>query len=147
MNPLRTLYGGSSRDEHLLLNLSATAAMTGVAVACLKHGMPCAISAPIGCLLMEHWASPDRDLQENRKVRGYWGKYGDRVKHRSRFSHSLLFGTPLRLVYGFWFALPCVVVFPLWSLAFVLGCVASDCAHYALDINEDWGPLDAIKGR
>ena len=147
MNLLAKLYGGSSRDEHLLLNLSVTAAMTGVAIAWLKHGIPFALAAPLGCLLMEHWASPDRDLQENRVAKGYWEWYGRRVKHRSKWSHSLLIGTPLRLLYGFWFALPCLVVFPWWSLAFVVGAIASDCAHYLLDLNKDWGVREAIFGR
>lgn len=134
MNPLRSLYGGSDRPQHLAINTLATASLTGVAVAFCLHGMPYAVAAPIGCRLFELWASPDRDLQENRKVQGYWGTFGRRVKHHSPYSHSLPLGTPIRLLYGFWFALPCVMVFPMWALWFVLGAIASDFAHFALDI-------------
>jgi hypothetical protein len=147
MNPLRALYGGSDRAHHLALNNLIACSLCGIAGAVYIHGMPWLLAAPFGCWIHERWASPDRDLQENRKVRGYWGKYGDRVKHRCRYSHSLLIGTPLRLLYGYWFALPCVVAFPLPSLAFVAGCIASDCAHYALDFNKHFRPLDAIVGK
>lgn len=149
MNPLAKLYGGSSARHHLKLNADIAAISAGfVGAFCIWAGAASPwLAAPLGVWAMERWASPDRDLQENRTVRGWWEWYGDRVKHRSRWSHSLLFGTPIRLLYGF---APVVLLLPFFASrvgCFVLGCVVSDLAHYALDINQEWGLREAMIGR
>jgi uncharacterized metal-binding protein len=61
----------------------------------------------------EIFATPDND--EAYKVKGfrgfYWTPYARKFKHRSLWSHTLTFGTPMRFCIAYWFPI----------LAFVLG--------------------------
>ena len=145
---LRRIYKGTSREHHKRLNFHTAIFLLGIAIAVFLSSHDLAVfSMYFGCLIQEDWARPDRDEQEHCNIRGYWGWYGDWVKHRNRWSHSLLFGTPARLAYGYWFATPTAIVWPIPAMWFVAGAIAADCAHYALDINKHWGVKDAIFGK
>ena len=160
MTPLRTQYGGSDRPHHLALNRDVTRATTsasriaagGVLLLGIWQGwgiidtfisvLSALILAPIACRTQELWASPDNDEAENWKRRHpfsarYWWLYGVLVHHRSVWSHSVL-GTATRCLYGYWpglllLWLPSSVWMPIMG-AWLVGCIASDAAHYALDI-------------
>jgi uncharacterized metal-binding protein len=101
------------------------------------HCLPAGLLAYSACGLMEHWASPDRDLEENRKwslSKAYWWFYGGRVDHRSIWSHSLLLGLPVRLLWGFWpVLLPIGLLAPTWLAPVLIGAIASDYTHLRLD--------------
>lgn len=152
-------YLDSNRKGHV-----AAAAATGVVVMgySVYSGAP-----PIGITALtifawELYATPDMD-HSSRRVWGsiwrklwvlYWYPYAQCISHRSRWSHSLLFGLPLRLLYGlapFWFwvgyqwwyvgTIPRVLeLFP-----FVLtGCVLADIVHL---VKDGYGPVKVLLGR
>ncbi|MEM6838846.1 MAG: DUF2227 family putative metal-binding protein [Cyanobacteria bacterium P01_C01_bin.120] len=167
---LSDIYGGSNRTQHLALNADVVKDLTiasriaaggvlvlgiwqqwgsvDVLLRCL-----CALTLPpVACRTQELWASPDRDLQENRgkglgKYANYWYLYGRTVKHRSIWSHSAL-GTACRCLYGYWPALgllllPGAVWMPIFG-AWMIGVIASDVAHYALD---NFSPIEMLLGK
>ena len=94
----------SNRKGHLF-----AANITGLmmAGAGLLTVTPWLIASGIAVPLYEKFCSPDMD-HKSRKIKGdlfkrlwliYWSPFKLSVPHRSRWSHSLLFGTPLRFVY------------------------------------------------
>lgn len=97
---------GSSRPGHLF---ASGCVGLGVCVYGIATGSPW--WAMVGAVVpLWEWAcTPDVDLAENRNrsrgsffwrlVCSFWYPYGELTPHRSRFSHSLLIGTPLRLLY------------------------------------------------
>lgn len=86
----------SNRSGHLF-----AAAVTALAI------FPFHPITAVSVFLWELFATCDMDLAENRRPKrlpsklwvGFWYPWGKLVKHRSFLSHSLLIGTPLRLVY------------------------------------------------
>jgi hypothetical protein len=75
----------------------------------------------------EIWATPDCDLAfKVRSFRGwYWSPYSKMLpKHRSIFSHSLLFGSPVRFCIAYW--LPVLTFVLLWNHSVVYGVSQGD---------------------
>lgn len=118
--------------------------------------IPALTITAIAIPLWEFYATPDMD-HASRKVWGsvwrrlwvlYWRPYAKMIGHRSRWSHSLLFGLPLRLSYGLaplWLWLVVEGVGPgeiVWyGLA---GCALADVVHL---IKDGYGPVRIIFGR
>ena len=157
---LQRLYKGSNRRHHLKLSRHLTYACIGCTTIIIFHlqaiyifeqpwrlGLLYIVS--LFCWLQELWASPDRDLQENRNGFNYWHPYGRYVKHRSPWSHSLTLGTTTRFIYGYWplvslfQVLPVSTSIPVVGLAF-LGSLISDAGHLALD---GYGAIEMLNGR
>lgn len=144
----------SGRPEHLTANALAC---TAILIIAQREGTPLiGMVCAAACALVEIMATPDVDLAENRKKQrrehwlwewyrvSYWGPFGLRVAHRSRWSHSLALGLPLRLIYGFWWAaVPVVMLWQqgvisweevwFWGQVVAIGAAASDATHYAMD--------------
>ena len=128
---IRHIMGGTSRTEHLNLNF-CVGIVTGLIGIPLFFHLGWIAMIAVWC--QELWATPDRDVEETRsRAHWYWLLYGRMVPHRHWLSHGPA-GTVLRTVYGWW------PVFLLWPLspavvvAWLVGCVVSDMAHYWLDL-------------
>jgi len=127
---LRRIYGGSNRPHHLRFNSFVA---FWVALAAIAH--PLALVAAIGCWSHERWASPDRDVEDDKTYsEPYWLPYGWAMKHRSFWSHGLIVGTAIRFVYGWWPMLFFLDTFPELIIAWIVGCLISDFAHLLLDL-------------
>ena len=131
---IRKIMGGTSREEHLDLNycVGLVTGLVGLVLTYPYHYL--AVIAMFAVWAQERWATPDRDVEETRaRAHWYWLIYGRIVPHRHWLSHGPV-GTVLRTVYGWW------PVFLLWPLspavvvAWLVGCVVSDMAHYWLDL-------------
>lgn len=140
---LSKFMGGSDRPQHLLLNRIVAVIITAADIALTQN--PVGLITGLACLLMEWWATPDRDIEHKRGQRfghRWWLIYEWFIpNHRHPLSHSLLLGLPLRLLWGTW---PLLLMYlsqdPLWEILqtpwmvrVLLGAIASDCCHYALD--------------
>jgi len=136
MTPLRKLYGGTNRPQHLRLSRHLALAILGGGLFHWPHHADLVIAAAVACICMEGWASSDRDLEENRKPPSwYWLPYGRMVKHRSLWSHGLLIGTVVRLIYGWWWLLvPLWMASPPLFWAWCGGALVNDLGHLALDL-------------
>lgn len=160
---LSKLLGGSNRSQHLPANYIAAGIITAadlfitlnipdslalelwqwsLTVPIPSLGDPSlALVTGLSCLAVERWAWPDRDIEHKRSNKGfhqYWLLYEKLIPyHRHPLSHSLLWGLPLRLLWGFWPLL--LLPFMGYSVSMlvlaraVIGAIASDCAHYTLD--------------
>ena len=146
----------SNRKQHRIGNAIAASILLAGGII-LGDSQP--LIAPIACLVMENYATPDRDIEHQRgnwAMHWYWLIYAGLIpKHRHPLSHSLLFGLPLRVA---WALLPivaawaiytepswskvAVMITPLWRVA--IGCIVSDTAHYALDA---FGIVEMIRGK
>ena len=129
-NIIRFPFGNSNRSGHLRMSRCAAA------IACLSmfyHTQDPILSiiCAIGCIHMEAWASADRDQAE----KGYWALYDSWFKHRSFWSHSLVVGTGIRLLYGYWGA-PFMMLWlaPPIGVAWIAGALTNDLGHLILDI-------------
>ncbi len=111
---------GSGRREHMAAarKMSAVTMAAGIGWRVLT-GDPTLFYS--GCLVWAvEWAmSPDRDLNTFKvslSPRGlwslYWKPFSYGVPHRSRWSHSLLLGTPARIVY---ISLPVALALVFWA--------------------------------
>ena len=138
------LLTDSNRSGHLF-----AAGVVGAVIA--------AYNLPLGAsvLLWEWFATPDMDINTRRPKRlagwlwvTFWRPWTRRVPHRSRLSHSLLFGTTCRLAYVL--AVPALLLlFPhsifnwIWEghqglvlrvlETIVMGAVISDTVHLFKD--------------
>lgn len=113
--------------------------------------------SPIQFSIHERWAGPDMDIPTRKGFLGiYWRIYAKNVRHRGMFSHTLVFGTFVRFLIGYWFViLGLLAIFNLDVLLVqpvILGdlrlpnevgymilcwygsCVLSDLAHILCDL-------------
>jgi uncharacterized metal-binding protein len=134
--PLRALYGGTNRPNHLRLSLHLALVSTAWGIYHYPSDWPLWLMSGVACYAQELWATADRDLEENRKRPcWYWLPYGRKVRHRGWASHGLVVGTVIRLSYGWWWWLV-----PLWgfspplAMAWCGGALLNDMGHLALDL-------------
>jgi uncharacterized metal-binding protein len=134
---IRIIFGGSNRSGHLRMsNFAAIFAAAGMAY--YTQSFPLAAICAIACLFQERWASADRDLEEKRKGslgHWYWLPYGKLVRHRAIWSHGLIVGTVIRLLYGYW-GIPFMLLWlvPPVGMAWCIGALANDVGHLLLDL-------------
>lgn len=150
----------SNRKQHRIGNAITASLLLGGGII-LGDAYP--LAAPIACLLMENYATPDRDIERQRGnwlMHWYWLIYAGFIpKHRHPLSHSLLFGLPFRVA---WSLLPLAAAWafyaepqwadvanaaaPAWPIVWraLLGCIISDVCHYALD---DFGVVEMMVGK
>jgi len=173
---IRRWVGGTNRDSHLKLNFWITVTLIGYAVTQSKAlgGNGDALwwlGVAITCRSTELLISPDVDQANSWGAkRGFifyriwWSLFGSFTPHRSRFSHSLLFGLPCRLM---WALMPIFLIafgalqFELLSsdqiqdflflielnnvhMMILVGAIISDFFHLVLD---DYGLLEIIFGK
>ncbi len=95
----------SNRTGHVF---AATTVGSTIAIAAATMGEFEIAWIGAGVPIYEILCTPDHD-HASRKIRGnlvkrlwltYWTPFKFGVPHRSKWSHSLLFGTPIRLVYA-----------------------------------------------
>jgi uncharacterized metal-binding protein len=136
MTPLRKLYGGTNRPHHLRLSRHVALVILTAGLFHWPHHADLVITAALACICQEGFSSADRDIEENRKPPSwYWLPYGRMVRHRSVWSHGLIIGTVVRLIYGWWWLLwPLWLVSPPMVWAWCGGALANDVAHLALDL-------------
>jgi uncharacterized metal-binding protein len=134
---IRWIFGGTNRPHHLKMCHFLTVAAPLIGWYYFpEFGSDFWILVGGGILLQEHWASADRDIEENRKPPNlFWLLYGRRVKHRGWASHGLVIGTIIRLGYGF-LGLPFCLVYvdPEIGVAWCLGALINDIGHLLLDL-------------
>ena len=151
----------SNRGQHIPANIVIATTITAIDAAIFAS--PTAIITGLSCFVTELWAWPDRDIEHKRKGvcfldHWYWLAYERLIPyHRHPLSHSLLPGLILRLVWGFWpLTIPAMdAVIHVENLSLLLswmpiaaraivGAIASDCTHYALD---GYGPYQWLLGK
>lgn len=128
----------SNRPQHLAVN--TIAALSLIAADCLLFNPDTtSLISGVSCIIMERWASPDRDIERQRRlsIPGlYWRIYAAFIpRHRHPYSHSLIPGLILRTLWGFW---PLLLIAPhdapLPIVARVLfGITISDITHLSMD--------------
>lgn len=138
-----TKYFDSNRTGHLCA--AATTAL-GIVAAALFLGNTRLLATAAGTFFWELWATPDMD-HASRSIWGspwrrlwviYWRPYARLVKHRSKLSHSLLFGLPTRLLYGLaplWIYAQATGLNAIsqWTLYALAGCAIADTVHMIKD--------------
>lgn len=158
----------SNREGHL-----AAAFLTGLGIIGYSaySSNPAYLVTGVTTILWEAYATPDMD-HASRQIWGsvwrrlwvlWWKPYSKLVGHRSRWSHSLLFGLPIRLFYGLiplWLWLGYVVhgcwqtgewgrlveLWRAWSELgghVLVGCLVADVIHLAKD---KYGPIRMVFG-
>jgi hypothetical protein len=142
---IRRPFGGSDRPHHLMMSKYCVVPSAVAASLIGQHmgvdsltGFVMALGASWACLAQEDWASADRDEEEKRKPGNghyYWLPFGVLVSHRSWISHGLVWGTAIRLTYGF-VGLPWVllVIVPPLGIAWIVGAFVNDAGHLLLDV-------------
>lgn len=129
----------SNREGHL-----TAAFLTGLGIFgySLYADTPALLITALTTIGWEFLATPDMD-HASRQIWGsiwrrlwvlWWKPYSKLVGHRSRWSHSLLFGLPTRLIYG---------LMPLWLW---LGHIVHECWRIGdwerlIQIWQTWGEL------
>lgn len=142
----------SNRAEHLVAALIA-----GLALCALALSFEDPRDALIVGLIVPFWelvATPDVDHNSRKVFRGsllrrlwalFWWPYKKLIPHRSAWSHSLLKGFPLRLLYV---VLPLQLLLPYfgaaWIAHFVLAALVADVVHLWLD---GYAPKQMLLGR
>ena len=95
----------SNRTGHMFAAISAS---IGVTIAAHHYGIPVLQKAGPVIFLFELVASPDVDVEQRKPKRGkplrnlwvrFWDPFAEIIPHRSKWSHSLLIGTPFRMFY------------------------------------------------
>lgn len=173
---VRRWVGGTNRDSHLKLNFWITAILMGYAITQSRSmggngDTLWWLGVAITCRVTELLMSPDVDQANtwgSRRgsipYRLWWSIFGSFTPHRSRFSHSLLFGLPCRLM---WALMPVFLMIcgayslgllsngQIQSFLFLVelnnihmmilaGAIISDFFHLVLD---DYGLLEIIFGK
>jgi hypothetical protein len=153
----------SNREGHLF---AASVVGLGLAAASWRmiDGELLRYSATMTGILVPLWelfATPDMD-HSSRKMGGtlfrclwvlFWGPYRALVPHRSRWSHSLLIGTPARMLYVW--GVPLLLTRQWWQgvdvsmlvalSPFVIAPFVADTVHLLKD--GYYSPLDMLLGR
>ncbi len=103
--------------------------------------------------LWELWGTCDNDVNSRSLKKGrwyrrfwvwWWKDYALTVAHRSRFSHSIIPGTIIRLIVSGWvFFLICKPGL-LIALPVLAGCVIADCVHM---LKDGYWPQEILFGR
>lgn len=141
----------SNRTGHI-----AAACFTGAwaLAGAIFLGSPGVAVAAATIPIWEIIATPDVDIPTRSTRRGpwyrrlwvwWWKPYARLVSHRSKFSHSLLWGTTLRFIFGpmFWLLIPIMGDFPWvqpvasvyaqWWPWVAAGMIGADALHMVKD--------------
>lgn len=168
---------GSDRPGHLF-----AACVVGLTLALIGHSIASPWLIGVGGVVVawEWLATPDVDLAWKRRPNGLlwkfvcalWWPYSKVVPHRSKYSHSLRYGLPLRLFYvALLVLIPCELLqLPLWEWMILdarlllhdgqwipaiallwqrwsmvlIGCIVADVTHL---LKDGYGAGDMLLGR
>ena len=141
----------SNRTGHIA---AATALGVVVLLAAVATGHEQLVVTSVAIPVWELIATPDMDVNSRSARRGpwyrrlwvlWWKPYALAVGHRSRWSHSLVFGLPMRIVFGpLLFLLlplafegpwtePVALFYSQWWPWVLLGCAGADTLHMVKD--------------
>jgi len=158
-NSSRMMGKSTGRKEHLraneryfkLLALLCCALPTGIAISLyIREGqavfIPYPVITSVFYRLNELWNTPDNDLAWKLKMslrKAYWFVWSKVIRHRGIFSHTIMFGSPVRFCVAYGPSFGAVMYatnfqwFPEWlgwSIIFAfLGAVLSDLVHFVTD--------------
>lgn len=147
----------SNRDGHMTaaVFIGACLAFAGIA-----NDWNWLLYAGFVTVAWEWLATPDVDYANRRSFESLewaivcllWLPYSSFVPHRSIYSHSLLIGLPLRMIYVgiplcsllIWMDVDVIILASTWWPSIVAGCIAADITHL---LKDGYDPIEMLIGK